>query len=523
MDDALQAQLRAACSASVFVWLNLFGWTFRPKIVNPDGTERSTKGAEAHYPFITWKIQDEGLTAILEAIETGTDLGFDKSRDMGASWIILSALHWLWQFRPAFSAMELSRSEEYVDQKGNMKTLFEKHRYLLKWQPAWLRPRRIEDYYMRLVNHDNGSIIWGESANQNAGRGGRGNVALLDEFGAVENGEAQDRATADAFPCRIVNSTPQVGSYYNQWIDSGRLRVMKMPWWRHPEKGKGAHQVFDERGRPKWVSPWYFAQAKRRDKKHMAQEVDMEHGLAGATFFDHDELNRHREAHVREPMTTGSLVALGDYGPERVRGIIRNRDHKSFKFVEGGGWRFWIPLVNGRPPQHLSYCFGVDISNGANGSNSVITAYARETNRSSRSFGARRSSPNSLPSKLRRPAFGSAACTPRPSSSSRTTALVARSVASSCASSATRRSTTSAPRTRSRRPLPRAGVGTRTTIASKSCSRATAKRWRRIRSSITAPSRSRKRATTSTTKTRSSSPASSRSRRAAVKRCTATM
>jgi hypothetical protein len=381
MDDALQAQLRAACSASVFVWLNLFGWTFRPKIVNPDGTERSTKGAEAHYPFITWKIQDEGLTAILEAIETGADLGFDKSRDMGASWIILSALHWLWQFRPAFSAMELSRSEEYVDQKGNMKTLFEKHRYLLKWQPAWLRPRRIEDYYMRLVNHDNGSIIWGESANQNAGRGGRGNVALLDEFGAVENGEAQDRATADAFPCRIVNSTPQVGSYYNQWIDSGRLRVVKMPWWRHPEKGKGAHQVFDERGRPKWVSPWYFAQAKRRDKKHMAQEVDMEHGLAGATFFDHDELNRHREAHVREPMTTGSLVALGDYGPERVRGIIRNRDHKSFKFVDGGGfWRFWIPLVDGRPPQHLSYCFGVDISNGANGSNSVITAYARETN-----------------------------------------------------------------------------------------------------------------------------------------------
>jgi hypothetical protein len=60
---------------SVFVWLNLFGWTFRPKIVNPDGTERSTKGAEAHYPFITWKVQDEAVDRDLEAIETGRTWG----------------------------------------------------------------------------------------------------------------------------------------------------------------------------------------------------------------------------------------------------------------------------------------------------------------------------------------------------------------------------------------------------------------------------------------------------------------
>jgi hypothetical protein len=118
MDENLQSSLRAACAESVYLWINLFCWTFRPKIVDADGKERDTRGAEAHYPFITWKVQDEAIAGIYESFNGGGDIGFDKSREMGASWIILTSLHHQWQFREAFTALELSRVEELVDQKA---------------------------------------------------------------------------------------------------------------------------------------------------------------------------------------------------------------------------------------------------------------------------------------------------------------------------------------------------------------------------------------------------------------------
>jgi len=43
-----------------------------------------------------------------------------------------------------------------------------------------------------------------------------------------------------------------------------------------------------------------------------------------------------------------------------------------------GSWRFWFHLKEGRPPQYWSYAFGVDISNGAGASNSVISVLAIE-------------------------------------------------------------------------------------------------------------------------------------------------
>jgi hypothetical protein len=382
MSEDMQAQLRAACAASPWLWVNLFVWTFRQKRVNLDGEEVPCTGHEAHHPFVTWLVQDEFIGELVTAIEGGHDVLIDKSRDMGASWLCLTVLHWFWQFRSSVTFLELSRKEELVDKKGSMDSLFEKHRYINKWQPSWLRPRRITDKYMHLGNGDNGSTIDGESTNGDAGRGGRKTAILLDEFAAVANGEEVDASTADTTACRLYNSTPKgPGTQHHKIFETKRARILILPWWRHPEKSVGAYQVMTEKGTAKWTGPWHKLEAARRDPKYMAQEVDMDHGKAGDMFFDGDVIERHRRAHQQAPEAMGNLKLDGDFGDEAKARIIARGDASKVFFTGGGErrpWKFWLPLVNGRPPQDLTYVFGIDVSNGSGGSNSVISVVADE-------------------------------------------------------------------------------------------------------------------------------------------------
>jgi hypothetical protein len=202
-----------------------------------------------------------------------------------------------------------------------MDSLFEKHRFLLKWQPAWIRPRRIKDNYMLLGNGDTGSVIIGESTNGDAGRGGRKHAILMDEFAAVDNA------------ARILAATADNTGLPNLQLDAGRAGHRVRPDQEgeagpragaalvvHPEKGRGAYQILNEKGKPKWVSPWYFEEEKRRSKKEMAQELDMDHGKAGDVFFDEDEIERHRRAHAKPPELVGSIELADDYGDEAKRG-----------------------------------------------------------------------------------------------------------------------------------------------------------------------------------------------------------
>jgi hypothetical protein len=380
-DPGFAAQLKAACGKSIYFWINGFVWTYRVKRVDETGKEVPVSGHKSHVPFITWSVQDEFIPQFQDCIEGGHDALIDKARDMGASWLILTVIHHYWQFVANFNALEVSRKEDLVDSRGDMDSLFEKHRYILKWQPSFLRPR-VRDNYMHLENLDLQSTIDGESTNQDVARGGRKQVILLDEFAAVPNGSEIVNATADSTSCRIYNSTPKgPGTEFTKIKNEKRARILELHWSRHPEKSRGAHQVLDEQGKPKWTSPWYERECARRSKKDIAQNLDMDHGQAGESFFDHSELNRHPQAHRKDPLFAADLVLLGDLGDEGKCAAIRKRDARAMGLVRGGNrapWRFYLPLVEGRPPQQYSYVFGVDISNGAGGSNSVITVVAHE-------------------------------------------------------------------------------------------------------------------------------------------------
>ena len=85
---------------------------------------------EHHQPFCTYPFQDKTILEIVKAIHEGHDLPIEKSRDMGASWMVILVFLWYW-LNPNGGVDFLlgSRIEDYVDKKGDMRTLFQKVRY----------------------------------------------------------------------------------------------------------------------------------------------------------------------------------------------------------------------------------------------------------------------------------------------------------------------------------------------------------------------------------------------------------
>jgi hypothetical protein len=407
-DHGLRRTLKQACSSSPIFWVNAFGWTFHQFNIRKDGRQASVKGTDAHVPFITWACQDNVIGQLRHCIDEGENVLIDKSRDMGASWLCLTVFHWYWQFIPGTTFLEMSRTEKYVDVRGNMDTLFEKHRYLHRMQPVWLRPE-MDDNLLRLRNERNGNLLVGESTNQHAGQGARKTAVLLDEFARVREAEEIDLALSDTTPCKIYNSTPQgPDTWFSRLKHSRACRIIELPWFAHPDKSNGAELV-DLDGTDigyscvpgkKWSSPWYRHQQDTRSRRDLAANVDMNHGQAGRTFFDAGEIEQHRRSFQRPPHIVGRLIyTLGDQRSDSRLKILKHEDADEIRFVRGGEdrpWSFWCELINNRPDQHHAYTVGVDISAGTGTSNSVITVFDVSTSRVVAKFTSATTSPYDL-------------------------------------------------------------------------------------------------------------------------------
>ena len=255
-------------------------------------------------PFCTYDYQDETILELVRSINEGEDALIEKSRDMGASWIVILVFVWFW-LNPAGGADFLcgSRIKDYVDGKGDMRTLFEKVRYALYKLPIWLRPkgfrRAIHDNFARLQNPETGASITGESNNPNFSTGGRYAGVLFDEFAKWElSDESAWTAAGDATPCRIPISTPfgAGGQYYNL-VSGEKIKRTTLHWTLHPEKSVGLYCEYpppnassrDMEGwepEVKFRSPWYDGEEERRSPLEMAQEVDIDYLGAGNPVFD---------------------------------------------------------------------------------------------------------------------------------------------------------------------------------------------------------------------------------------------
>lgn len=375
-DAGARLAILQECAASLALWINLYGMTFWQQQALPDGRTVAVSGVESKQPAILWPVQEAALNE-LQGIEGG-DVVWDKSREMGASWLIAYYMHWHWLFRPNWTGLWVSRKEELVDSKDNRDSLFWKHDYINDMLPDWMRPR-IYRRHMHLGNLSNGSVISGESTNTDAARGGRRNLICVDEAAAIQQLDQILLATDQASPVRIFNSTPAGPGPFSKLRFSGRCKVIVLGWWNHPQKAVGRRQYTDEHGRIRWTSPWYEVQRASKSKREIAQNLDIDHMGAGAVFFDVDVLSRHKRDYGALPYVEGEIEYVG--APEfRDRAIASANVGKfAFRPFPGGRWRFWGMGNSGRLRAGHSYTIGVDIGLGMGSSDSAMSVFDCET------------------------------------------------------------------------------------------------------------------------------------------------
>lgn len=227
----------------------------------------------ADRPFILYPYQADHVRIVDHHIEIGESLLTDKSRDMGVTWDDLGIiLRRFLLFDEHF--LVGSRVADLVDKIGDIDSLFERLRYMLKTMPEWILDACGFDTknsaYMKMWK-ENGASITGESMNKNFSRQGRYKAILLDEFAFIDQAEAIWRGCGDSAPCKLPVSTPN-GSHntFARLRKSGQIKVVTLHWSQHPEK----------------TQEWYDHQVATRPTKDIAQELDINYSIsAGSPFY----------------------------------------------------------------------------------------------------------------------------------------------------------------------------------------------------------------------------------------------
>lgn len=336
------------CAADPLFYINTFVWTYAPKLY-PSMPVR---------PFVTWPFQDEAILGINDAIETGEDRAIRKSRDMGATWIGMTLIDWRYRFKEMQSFLIGSRKEDLVDKAGDPVALFWKLDFIEERLPCWLRPPT-DRKAMHKENLANGSVVDGESMNENFARGDRRTMIFMDEFAAWLYGHAAIHSSSDSTDCRVLNSTPlgMGNAFYEQYTLLSSLgRIVDMHWTRHPVKARGLYHDAD--GKPR--SPWYDDECKRRSPLEVAQELDMDFHGSDYSFFEEQVLRTIRMRDVRSPVLQGEL-------------LFDRETCEPTEFVErrGGPLLLWVtPDERNRLPEDALYALGVDVATGTINSNS---------------------------------------------------------------------------------------------------------------------------------------------------------
>ena len=364
----LQVRVKEACRQNILFWIDCFCWT------------KDQRKKNDILPFVCYEYQRGAIKDIESHIDRQQDLLIDKSRDMGASWMILYVFMHKWLFEEGSDFRVGSRKEEYVDKLNDIDTLIEKVRFNLKRMPTWMMPAgfNYDDHlgYMRILNPENGNAIIGESANPFFSSGGRRKAILMDEFAKWEPAvaEAAWTATADASPCRVVVSTPVgSGNKFAQLALGTQEKIdrLTLHWTLHPEKSTDAYYLDNGVKIPipvplqafkLWKSGvrvrsfWYDAEAERRKEQDLAQEVDIDYLRSGHVFFDAKALARQREWEYLERDTPASPIPYGKYIKAmltEVDGKVELREHKD-------GWMRIFEL----PKSGFQYTVGSDIAEG---------------------------------------------------------------------------------------------------------------------------------------------------------------
>jgi len=208
------------CARSVKYFFNNWVYTLDPRL--------AALGLPTVIPFDLFPRQEELLDWLDARLAAREDGLLEKSRDIGATWLLVGWAVHKWLFTDGFKTSFGSRKGELVDRLGDPDSIFEKMRQLIRLLPPWMKPRRfipvLHDNHMRIVNPANGNVIRGEAGDE-MGRGGRSTAYVIDEAAHVPRADGVDAATSANTDCRIwVSSVDGMGNLFARKRHGGQLR-----------------------------------------------------------------------------------------------------------------------------------------------------------------------------------------------------------------------------------------------------------------------------------------------------------
>jgi hypothetical protein len=384
-----RTELWMACSRDLLFWVNTFVWTF-----DAMGTYNDTHKPK-RLPFITYDCQDTTLLELDNCIGR-EHVAIEKSRDMGASWMVITLFTWHFDFHRDYKFLIASRKVDLVDKGNDPDTLFWKidfiHRHVPKWlRPPFVLPKQNNRTNLSIYNETLDSKIDGDTTTGNIARGGRRAAIMVDEFAAVAlsdgfdilhsvpdatqscfyNSTHKGSQTAFATICQPPSTMKKIRLHWSQsprkavglyTAKAGRLHVLDETYWNGSTRERDpARYPFILDGKYSLRSPWFDKRCREAAMESIiAQELEISILGSGSQFFSDQELNLVEKDYCREPFLVGDL----EIDPET---------HLCTKFVEspGGHLRLWTyPDAKGNIPKDRDYACGVDVSMGTGASNS---------------------------------------------------------------------------------------------------------------------------------------------------------
>jgi len=235
-----QEQLRL-CGQDSLYWLMTFVWIFEPR------------PRPRTIPFLMWPHQIP-VWSEMERWLGVRDVGLEKSRGEGASWMILMLCLHKWLFMDMFTAGFVSKDENTVDDPGDSGSMFWKLDFVLGTKarnptlPEWMIPaftRNVANH--TFVNNENNATLAGYAATANVATGARSTVFVMDELSKFPRGDDYE-AMNSTFPvtdCRYLISSPYgpEGAYYDAMHSDSAMIKLRLHWTDNPSRNRGLYRV----------------------------------------------------------------------------------------------------------------------------------------------------------------------------------------------------------------------------------------------------------------------------------------
>lgn len=280
-----------------------WGVTFDPRKVED--------GQPSFLPFLLFPLQEEWVHWLVARWKNKEPGITDKSREMGLSWLTIATACTLCLFHEGMAIGFGSRKEEYVDKRGDPKSLLYKARYFISNLPKEFRGSFIADRhapYKRIEFPESHSIITGESGD-GIGRGDRTSIYIVDESAWLPRPELVEASLSETTNCRIDISTPWgMNNPFARKRHGGNISVFSMHWSQDPRKDQ----------------PWYEKKCRDIDDPVIiAQELDLNYSASVAGVVIPSEWVRAAiDAHVKLGIKpTGMRLAgldVADEGDDKI-------------------------------------------------------------------------------------------------------------------------------------------------------------------------------------------------------------